>query len=362
MAKDIALLNAKLPAHLQGAVNAIDEFAGGVQSGFPVISIRGRVWRVKKGGEETPYVDENDDAVPSVELVLLRSNPKPSKIHYDKKYEEGDEGKPRCFSADGVVPSPEVENPIHSACATCPKNQWGSRITENGKKSRACSDVRRMAVAFAHDMRKQLEDPNHKVQPLLLRVPPASLNPLKDYAAKTLGAKGVQPYMVVTRVGFENDSDFPKLTFKPAAFLTEDEYKLALELREGDDVAAILQQVAEYGGDGNTASDEAGEGEAPAQPARTVAKPTQQKQAAPSTPPKKDPPKPAAKPAKKRDATAAEAEAAAVAAVAAVVPDEEDEDEAAPTTTVTPETEDEGDTESEGGDDFDALLKNVLGE
>jgi hypothetical protein len=356
VSKELAVFNAKLPAHLQKAVAATEEFAGGVQSGFPVISIRGRVWRVKIGGEERAYTDDNDDAVASVELVLLRSNPKPSKIHYDKKYEEGDDGKPRCFSADGVRPSAEVEDPINDVCASCPKNQWGSRITENGKKSRACSDVRRMAVVFLNDLRKQLEDSKHVARPMLLRVPPASLNPLKDYAVG-LGAKGVQPYMLMTRVGFENDSDFPKLTFKPGTFLSEDEYNLAMEMRDGDDVAAILQKAAEYDSEGTTTGDEAGAAPVAA-PAKAATKPVQQKPSSPSGSPAAPavPAKP--KKGKARDATAAEAEAAAVAAVAAVVPDNDDEeDEPAPAVVTT-----EDDDEEPAGDDFDALLKNVLGE
>ncbi|MFV0410798.1 MAG: hypothetical protein ACK5LJ_14230, partial [Paracoccus sp. (in: a-proteobacteria)] len=64
MGTEVAAINKNLPAHLQKAVDrtAIDEFSGGVQSGFPVISYRGKVWRVKMRGEEQVYVDDNGDA------------------------------------------------------------------------------------------------------------------------------------------------------------------------------------------------------------------------------------------------------------------------------------------------------------
>ena len=343
--QELAILNAKLPAHLQGAVNASKEFSGGVQSGFPVISYRGRVWRLKEGGEEKVHADEHGDALASIEVVLIRSNERPAKIHYDKKYEEGDEGRPRCWSPDGIKPDAEVEKPIHATCQSCPMNVWGSRITEAGKKTRACADVRRVAVQFAH--RVMDED----AAPLLLRIPPASLNPLKDYVTKELDPKGVQAYMLVTKIGFDNDADYPKLTFKPIRFLSEDEYNRVLELRDGEEVQRIVQTSGEFVAEGPTAA-----GDEPA-PARTAGK--AEAAAAPSTASNKD--KPKAK-GKKRDATAAEAEAAAAAA--ATVVDEKEETVVPLTTTDEDEQEDESEetTDEGGGDDFDAMLKSVLGE
>lgn len=353
MAKDMVMANSKLPAHLQGAVNAIDEFTGGVQSGFPIISIRGRVWRVKVGGEEQTYTDENDDAVASVEMVLLRSSSKPSKIFYEKKYEEGDDGKPRCFSADGVRPSAEVDSPINKVCAACPNNQWGSRITESGKKSRACSDVRRMAVVTLSDLMQAIEDPNHTATPMLLRVPPASLNPLKDYAAKILAPKGIQPYMLATRVGFDNTAEYPKLTFKPARFLKEDEYNLVLELRDGDEAMTILQQVAEFDPEGTDAGDGADD---------TLTDVRVKPAEAKTTPSGSSTKKTSKKASKKRDATAAEAEAAATAATVAAVPDADEDDGMAALFGGGDEDEDSGEGEEAVEDDFDAMLNNILGD
>jgi len=350
MAKELSTFDAKLPAHLQGQADATDEFAGGVQSGFPVISYRGRVWRVKEGGEEHVHVDDEGDAVSSIEIVLVKSNERPAKIHYDKQYEDGDEGKPRCWSPDGIKPDSDVDNPISDSCQNCPMNVWGSRTTENGKKSRACSDVRRVAVMFEH---KIGED---DAAPALLRIPPASLNPLKEYVTKVLKPKGVQPYMLVTKVGFDNDADYPKLTFKPSRFLSEDEFNEIVALRESEDVQRIVQSATEYSSEGTTAEggdepEASTKDETPAAPSESTKKKAGKKKAG-----KK-------KAAKKRDVTAAEAEAAAAAE--AEVVDEEDEDETVPTTVEEEETEtvEEDDSEEEVADgDFDAMLKSVLGE
>jgi hypothetical protein len=89
---DIVATNAQLPAHLQGVVGkeVFEEFAGGVQSGFPVISYRGKVWRVRKSGEEQMHVDTDGNALPTIEIVLLKSNERPSKTCYDSGYTEGE--------------------------------------------------------------------------------------------------------------------------------------------------------------------------------------------------------------------------------------------------------------------------------
>lgn len=240
---------AGLPAHLQGVITKedFDEFAGGVTSAFPIISYRGRTWRVRKGGEEQIYLNDEQEAVQSIEVVFLRSNAQPSKVFYEDKYAEGDSGPPRCWSANGIKPDAGVIEPINAVCQTCPNNVWGSKTTEAGKPARACSDVRRSAVAFGHQLAEvaagelALED----VDTLLLRIPPATLNPLKDYVEKTLKPKGITPWMLITKVGFDTEVSYPKLTFKGLRFLNADEYAAASALRSGEDARRILNEATE---------------------------------------------------------------------------------------------------------------------
>ena len=254
--QDLVAAKANLPAHLQAAVvdDACEEFSGGVQSGFPVISLRGGTWRVRQGGEEQVYVDDNDDAIQSVEVVLIRSNERPSKTYYKGKYKEGDTGKPQCWSANGIKPDTEVDAPVNAACQSCPMNVWGSRITDNGQKTRACQDVRRCAVIFAHEL-EALSAGTKKLSELpvaLLRIPPASLNPLKDYVEQKLKPKAIAPYMLATRIGFDTTVSFPKLTFKGSRFLSETEFGAVEELRDSDIVRRILDTSAEHADAGTT--------------------------------------------------------------------------------------------------------------
>lgn len=239
--------NPQLPAAIAKLValatpETFKELSGGVTSGFPIISYKGKVWRIRKGGEETLHVDANGDAMPSVEVVLVQANPMPSKIFYDKQYEEGANDTPRCFSNDGLRPDASVQEPIHSVCASCPNNVWGSRITPQGKKSRACSDARRMAIVFASD----LNENGAEAEKYLLRVPPASLNPLKDYAEKVLAPKGIPFFGIVTRIGFDVQAAHPQFTFKPARFVNDDEAEAIAELRGSEDVRRILAEAQEF--------------------------------------------------------------------------------------------------------------------
>lgn len=268
-------INQALPAIFRdAAVQAVDEFTGGVVSGFPVISYRGRTWRVKKGGEEQVYLNDDGEAMQSIELVLLKANPTLGKIYYEGAYSEGDNSPPTCWSADGHKPDVGVQNPQSATCAGCPHNVWGSRITESGKKTRACSDHRRMAVVF-REGDHGLESAEPMV--LLLRVPPASLNPLKDYIEKMLAPKGVPPFAVFTKIGFDTSVSHPQFTFKGVQFLDEAQGAKVMELRDSDETQRILSEAKEYSPEGTPEDGEAAEspatGKAEASPAPSGSKP-----------------------------------------------------------------------------------------
>jgi hypothetical protein len=255
-----------VPAYLRNVIaqaktEDFSEFTDGVSSGFGIISYRGKVWRVRKSGDEQQYLDENGDAMPSVEIVFLKANRLPSKLYYGAKYVEGDNSPPKCYSTDGVRPDSTVPEPVSELCAACPNNVWGSRITDDGKKSRACQDSRRTVVAFAHHLADATPDSPPEV--FMLRVPPASLNPLKDFVEKILKPKGIPLYSVVIRVGFDKDASFPKFTFRVVRFVTEEEYEIIEQLRASDEVARILTQegaAAEQGAGGTTAGSEVASG------------------------------------------------------------------------------------------------------
>lgn len=225
-----------LPAYLKSfnvsEINAdLTAHAGG---GFPVISIKGKVFAVVRDGDRQvlPNPKDPDSPATAIDVVLLKANKGTSKVFYLKGYDPvNSEGqKPDCYSSDGVAPAADAQNPQAKKCATCPHNQWGSRISDKGAtKGKACSDTVRLAVAAAG----QINDP------MLLRVPPASIRALGEYG-QMLAKRGVAYNMVVTKVAFDKDAESPKLTFKPVGLLDDQAFAEVQQVVASDTVASIL--------------------------------------------------------------------------------------------------------------------------
>lgn len=193
-------------------------FAAVVSSGYKVLSIKSKVFTVIDGDQKTIITKKEYDAngnmsdtdapAPNVEVVILSVNPHKSKVFYATGYSEGSMEKPTCYSNNGVGPAADSAEPQSKKCATCPNNVFGSKITENGKKAKACSDSMRLAVAA----------PDRLDDPMLLRVPATSLPLLGAYGAE-LSQRGKQPYEVVTKIGFDYTVSHPALTFKPVGVI-----------------------------------------------------------------------------------------------------------------------------------------------
>lgn len=212
---DIAVAKSKLPAHLKNKAVSENAFGAAVSlGGFPVISIKGKVFHIQRGDERelVAHPDDADEPARSIEVVIVGINNAKSKVFYDKGYVEGSTDAPTCYSNDGVAPAMDAEDKQAKKCATCPHNQWGSRITESGGKGKLCQDSMRLAVCPAG----QLNDP------MLLRVPATSLKTLGNYGT-TLAKRAVAPEYVITKVGFDFDVSHPALTFKATKFVDEDQ-------------------------------------------------------------------------------------------------------------------------------------------
>lgn len=224
-----------LPAHLLAAGasglslnDAAEEFAS---VKFPVISIKGSRFHVSRDGEKVlvmrPKANATDPDEPATYIDTVILNIQKAKTYYAEGYVDGSDGKPDCFSNDGVTPDASVETKQCSTCALCPHNVWGSGTNDKGEatKGKACSDVQRVAV--------NINDP------MLLRVPPASLKNLAEMS-KQLSKKGVPLNGVVTRISFEPTASSPVLVFKPVGYVSADDFAKAQALMNDDLVLAIV--------------------------------------------------------------------------------------------------------------------------
>lgn len=231
---DIIPANLKVPAHILAASEDIDDdLTAGASTGITVLSIKGRQFTIVRGDERTTIMSPKDPDAPAaaINVVILRANRNVSKMYFASQYEEGSAAAPDCFSLDGQKPDPSVENPQAESCVTCPHNQWGSRITDSGKKAKACSDHRRIAVAA----------PNALEDVMLLRVPPKSLKALAEYG-RALKARKIDYRHVVTQIRFVRDVATPQLEFKVVGFLEPEQVEKVDALYNDEKVLAVIGQ------------------------------------------------------------------------------------------------------------------------
>ena len=202
---------------------------GGSGGGIRRISIRGKRFREVVGSEEM-RVSKSD----SMNIVIINAAPL-SRTYYEGVYGADKPSAPHCWSVDTNVPSPDVpeDQRMASRCMDCPMNVKGSGQGE----SRACRFQQRLAVALEGNLDKVYQ----------LQLPATSVfgdgkdgkMPMQAYA-RFLNAHNTPPIAVVTEMYFDDDSDGPKLFFKPVRPLDESELKRAAALLEHSDTERAI--------------------------------------------------------------------------------------------------------------------------
>ena len=201
---------------------------------FPRISpARMRFSILEKDADPFLIVGEDNKPVDYIDVVILGGNPGEYRTFYEGKYDPKAQEKaaPICWSATGAKPHPRSEKPQAKTCADCPHNVWGSRITENGGKARACGSSKRILAVSAAAIGGPVYMMNCAYQ--------ASTN-LTKYT-KHLDKMGYPLPAVVTRVGLDEDSTVPVLTFKEVSGLSEQQLNTIVARLDEDDVAEFMK-------------------------------------------------------------------------------------------------------------------------
>jgi len=207
-----------------------DNLADGIGSSYGVIGYKGKVWSLRLRGERHTFV-RPDDGTPAsyIDVIILRSASHKSKSYYEKYDPNASEGaRPICSSLDGIVPDDDVAVKQSDACAICPRNAW--KVNAEGRKGRECTDYKRLAVLVVPSMTKTLLG-TALMEPVFLRIPPASLNDLA-IVGETMAGQGWHYSSYVTRISFDPDQPHPKMVFRPLQKLTDDEAPVVLPMRE----------------------------------------------------------------------------------------------------------------------------------
>ena len=226
--KGNSLVNSELFKSLQDTANNLAGGSGG-GSGMRRISLRGGRFRELVNGEQ---VNVNNSG--SLNVVILDAA-KISRAYYAGTYDPENPSGPTCWSADTQRPSPDVPDGQRqaSACKDCPMNVRGSGQGE----TRACRYSQRMAVALEGQYDK-IYQVNLAAMSVFGQAKDGKM-PMQAYA-NYLKAHNAPPSAVVTEMYFDDNSDVPKLYFKAARPLEEDELQRVIELREHDDVERAI--------------------------------------------------------------------------------------------------------------------------
>jgi hypothetical protein len=193
------------------------------------ISLKGSRFRLIVGGEQVSV--SKDD---TMNIIVVDSAPV-ARTYYEGTYDPEKTSKPVCWSHDTNTPAPEVPEDQRQAsrCADCPMNIKGS----GQGNSRACRFSQRMAVMLEGELDKVYQ----------LQIPAASIFgqadgnklPLQAYA-KYLTEHKTPIQAVVTSMYFDENSESPKLFFKPARMVNEEETAALLEHIDGEEVKKAI--------------------------------------------------------------------------------------------------------------------------
>jgi hypothetical protein len=236
MSNIVPFSSAALPAYLQNrkALSAINADVASV-TGFPSLSIKGKVFTLTKGKEKkilTREIDGEQEPLQSMSLSVVRAN-KNARVFYAKAYSEEDsEGaKSTCYSNNGVTPAADAASPQAKKCQLCPQAVWGAKVSADGAavKGTPCTVNTRLAVI----------DPNQADEPWLLKVPAGSRKNFADACAMA-DTRGLPYNAVVLKIAFDPAAPAPKLTFKPVGLVSDEVYEKITEMYESDSVKEMI--------------------------------------------------------------------------------------------------------------------------
>ena len=123
MSNQIATLNAQLPAFLQNVAfdSAADELEQNVRGSYAIVSVKGKVFAVKFGGETQQVLNEQGYPAQYLDVIIVAANANLTKTYYATTFTDDAAERPDCWSEDGITPS--APNPVNHICATCPKKK-----------------------------------------------------------------------------------------------------------------------------------------------------------------------------------------------------------------------------------------------
>jgi hypothetical protein len=240
-----------LPAHLAQFAEQLGDNTTGGGVTVPSLSPAGKVWTISLNGQRTKLEkrDSDGEVVPVniLKVVILDLNKNRGRTYYEGAYDPDKESAPVCWSDDGITPDPTSLKLQAAKCADCPLAVKGSKVTDNGKSVSACAQHRMLAVV-----------PSHKLdfEPLRLKIaitsdwdkesPQAAANmqqgwfALQNYRDFLKSMNVPHTAMIVTKMKFDPNAQYPKILFGADRPLTPEEVATIAPIVKSDKVAKLL--------------------------------------------------------------------------------------------------------------------------
>lgn len=222
------LANSDIFKRFQKATDNLTSGSGGITTRR--ISLKGGKFRQFVNGEQMHVSKENE-----MNIVIVDAAPL-SRTYYEGTYDPANPTPPVCWSNDTNTkkPAEAVENPVARSCDDCPNNVKGS----GQGQSRACRFGQRLAVALEGDLNTVYQ----------LQLPATSIfgdakgdkMPMQAYA-RFLKANGAPAAAIVTTMFFDEDAEVPKLYFRPARPLTEEELEVVSKAMDSEDTKRAIE-------------------------------------------------------------------------------------------------------------------------
>lgn len=234
--KGNSLVTGDMFAKLQELTKHANKSSGG--GGVPRISLKGGKFRKIMSGQQMEV-----SRAAEMNIVIVGVAPI-SRTYYAGQYDPENPAPPTCWSQDSNTkqPAPEVgEGRQSDSCDSCPMNVKGS----GQGQSRACRFGIRLAVVIENDWKTVYQ---LSLSAMSIFGDGAGQHmPFNKYS-KFLSDNGAKIFGIVTEMAFDENSDVPKVFFKPVRPLEEDELTAIASVNTNAIETAIKLTVAQADG------------------------------------------------------------------------------------------------------------------
>lgn len=177
------------------------------------------------------------DGTKADELELVILDFVSSNVFYEGEYDKDNISPPACFAIGenplALVPSDNSPLKQANECKGCPMNEFGS-----SGKGKACKNTRVLAVMPA--------EANDETPIWLLKVSPTAIKAFDSYVRSVAATFQMPPVAVVTKVSFDENSDYPSLRFGDP----QPNENLSVHVARQEEAKTLLQtepDVSQYG-------------------------------------------------------------------------------------------------------------------